>query len=235
MRTFTYDGKLSSDYGLYIKGVDVFKAAKRSVTDLTIPGMNGTLTQDNGRFENVEISYDCYIRSGAVAQLKDLENFLLSSAAYRRLEDSEDPGVYRMAKYSQETGFSQASMSHASGTVTLSFVCQPERWLTSGESFAEVTSGGTLTNPTLFAAKPVIRIYGAGTVTVGGITVAVAEGAESYVDVDSLICSCYEGATLRNGIVSLTDHTFPELPAGETGLTFSGPTKVEVKPRWWRV
>ena len=97
------------------------------------------------------------------------------------------------------------------------------------------TGGDALVNPTPFASKPLIRLYGNGTVNINGITITVTN-SQSYVDIDCDVMDCYEGTTNRNNDVSFSTYDFPVLSPGENTFTIvSGVTIIQVKPRWWRV
>ena len=46
--TFTFDGKSSADFGVYLTGEGVFNAPERAVEMLSIPGRNGDYALDPG-------------------------------------------------------------------------------------------------------------------------------------------------------------------------------------------
>ena len=52
-----YGGKCSKDYGLYVSGSGTFNAPERDVDLVEVPGKNGTLVLDNGRFKNIPVTY----------------------------------------------------------------------------------------------------------------------------------------------------------------------------------
>lgn len=90
-------------------------------------------------------------------------------------------------------------------------------------------------NPTLYASKPLIRVTGYGTLTLGNDTITVASG-QTYVDIDSEIMDCYNGTTNKNSKVTFSSGEFPTLKPGVTGVSYSGSiTKVEITPRWYRL
>lgn len=94
---------------------------------------------------------------------------------------------------------------------------------------------GQMINPTMQTARPLIRVYGYGTVVVGEETITIAQYNKPYVDIDCDVMDCYYNADNLNAYVSFQSHEFPTLHAGITGITYSGSiTKVEVMPRWWR-
>ena len=91
-------------------------------------------------------------------------------------------------------------------------------------------------NPTLFPSKPLIRVYGYGTLTVGSDRITIANTGKAYTDIDSEIMDCFYGTTNVNNKVTFQSNDFPELRPGVTGIAYSGNiTKVEITPRWYRV
>ena len=56
-RSLTFDGVNSLDYGIYITGEAAYNAPERAVEMVNIPGKNGALALDQGRFENIEVTY----------------------------------------------------------------------------------------------------------------------------------------------------------------------------------
>ena len=91
-------------------------------------------------------------------------------------------------------------------------------------------------NPTLFPSKPLIRVYGDGTLTIGSDVITIASTSYSYIDIDSEIMDCFYGTTNVNNKVTFQSNDFPELRPGLTGIAYSGNiTKVEITPRWYIV
>ena len=93
-----------------------------------------------------------------------------------------------------------------------------------------------LLNPTLMPARPLIRVYGYGTLVVGNVTVTISNYSLSYIDIDCAMMDCYNGATNLNGYVTFSGNDFPVLGPGATGVSYSGSiTKVLITTNWWRV
>lgn len=59
---FLYRDQLSSSFGIYISGPAVYNAPERDEEVIEIPGRNGSLTIDNGRFKNIDVRYPAFIR-----------------------------------------------------------------------------------------------------------------------------------------------------------------------------
>lgn len=108
-------------------------------------------------------------------------------------------------------------------------------WADSGEVEVKVASPVDLTNPTNFPAKPLIRVYGNGSVRVGNTIATVQNNADGYVDIDCESMNCYDPTGGRNADVSFSGNDFPELASGDNGILLTGPSKVEITPRWWEL
>ena len=174
-KKLVFDGIDSSTYGIYITGEAVFNAPTRDVNMITIPGRNGLYAQDNGRFENITITYPAGLFGATEADfqagIEALRNQFCSRKGYKVLSDGYNPNEFRMAVY--KSGLEVMPETLKAGTFNLTFECKPQRFLTSGATPESVTSGATLTNPTLFNSKPLIEALGYGAVDLGGTSFSV--------------------------------------------------------------
>lgn len=167
-KTFTFDGESSADYGVYLTGEGVFNAPERAVEMLEIPGRNGNFALDEGRFENIEVTYKAGMfdvtEANFASKIEAFRNWLCSKVGYVRLSDDYNPNEYRMAVYSKGVKVDHDFL--IAGEFEITFNCKPQRWLTSGETAVSVASGGTLTNPTLFDSSPLLEVKGYGNITI---------------------------------------------------------------------
>lgn len=172
-KTLTFDGKSSSEFNVYITGEGVFNAPERAVEMISIPGRNGAFPLDYGRFENIEVTYNCGIAGDNDADfasaISDFRNWLCSRNGYVRLSDDYNAGEYRQAIY--KSGLEVTAENLKAGEFPVVFECKPQRFLTSGESKISVTSGDTITNPTLFDARPLLELTGYGNINLGSSTI----------------------------------------------------------------
>lgn len=172
-----FDDIDSRDYGIYITGSAVFNSPERDVEMIEIPGRNGSYALDNGRFNNIEVTYPAGLFGGSEADfaagIRAFRNALASRIGYKRLEDDYNPTEYRMAVYKNGLDVTPAQLK--AGEFEITFDCQPQRFLTSGETATAVASGGTITNPTLFDAKPLLsfKATSTGSITIGGKTIGI--------------------------------------------------------------
>lgn len=231
---FVFDGADSRDFGVYISGQGTFNSPARVYESQPIPGRNGEIVVSANRLENVELTYPAYVYTDFRRNLRKLRSFLLSRVGYCRLEDTYQPGEYRMALFRDALEVDATARNDA-GRFDVTFFCKPQRFLLSGEETQVFTAAGSIYNPTMFDARPLIRVYGTGEVGVGNGTITITE-ADSYTDLDCDVMEAYKGTVNKNQYVQLSNLDFPVLPPGETGIALgSGITRVEIIPRWWEV
>lgn len=233
MNYLIFNGQNLRTLGVLLSGEGTYNAPKRSVEEQIVPGRDGSLLIDRGRFENIVVTYPAFVPDAS--SLIQLRSFLLSVKGYARLEDSYHPDEYRLASFADGITVDTSGRHNAHGQFDLAFNCKPQRFLISGETTQTFTEDGTLTNPTTFDAKPLVRIYGAGTVGIGDVNVTF-DGSTPYVDVDCDIQDAFYGTANKNSSVTLSPNRFPTLGPGTNGVTIgSGITQIEITPRWWRV
>lgn len=233
MNQITYNGTPLSSYGVYYDSSLSYISPEKDYELVEVLGRDGALAIYNDRFRTVELSIPCYIKSNFITNYRNLMSFLNSQKGYQRLELTQEPNHFRkallMALTEPDTG-----QFIRDGQFTITFTCMPQRWLKTGENWTTFNADGTITNPTLFDAKPIIRIYGSGDVGIGSQTITLTQAGTAYVDVDCDIMDAYEGSTNMNQYLQVTD--FPVLHSGSNGVTLgTGVTKVEIMPRWYEI
>lgn len=241
INSFSFNGVSSETMGLYVGGQNTFGSPQRDVTKVSIPGRNGDLVRDNGRFLNSEISYNIVAMEDFAETAMAVRNWLLSVKGYARLEDTYHPDHFRMARVADTIAF-ETSAYNQTGKAQVVFDCKPQKFLKSGESAKTMASSDseadrTIENPTLFDSRPLIRVYGSGngTITVGNQIIALTDIVD-YVDIDSETMNCYNGSTNCNSKVTLGAQGFPVLPSGETTFAMTdGVTSCDVTGRWWEL
>ena len=139
-----FDGESSRNYGVYITGEAVYNSPERDVEMIKIPGRNGEFALDNGRFENIEVTYPAGIfannETDFAAAISDFRNFLASRVGYCRLEDEYNPNEYRMAVYKSGLNVDPAKLE--AGEFSITFDCKPQRWLKDGETAVAIGEWG---------------------------------------------------------------------------------------------
>lgn len=228
-----FNGQSLRDFGVYISGLNTYNAPSRDVDSVKVPGRNGTLTMDNGRYNNINVTYPAFICNNYDARVEALRNFLLSQSGYKRLEDTYHPEEFRLARWAGE--FTADTLDALiAGQFDLTFDCYPQRFLKEGEKQIELTANGSVNNIYSQTALPLIRAYGTGSFSINGISVAISS-ALTYTDIDCELQECYKDSlsTNRNGYVTLTNGEFPKLSPGANAVTMSGISKLIITPRFW--
>lgn len=230
--SFSFGGVNTANYGVYISGNDAFGVPERVVEVQTVPGKNGDIVIDQGHYANMSVTYTCYVRKGMMQNGIAFLDAIKSKHGYQRFEDTIQRDVFRLGYLEGQTDVAVSQMRR-SGYFGLVFNFKPQKFLKSGDQWQEITTGTKLNNPTNQTALPLLRLYGTGTISFGGPSVTVLDDY-GYVDVDCELGDAYHEAINCNEDVA-TNGMFPRLHPGETTVTFSGFSKVEVKPRWWRL
>ena len=264
----TYDSVDSSSFGVFISGEGVFDAPARRGEMITIPGRNGSLFMDEGVFENITVEYPAFIGTGYEAlfrdRLGDLRSALTSRGNYKRLEDTYHPDEFRLGVYRSGLEVDPKVITRA-GNFTLKFDCKPQRYLVSGEDPIILTSGALITNPTLFYAKPLLKVIGNGTVRIEPYEFIVS-GNDGEIWIDSEIMESYrlvhtlydltdEELTViqdENGVdievskeatpeameafIEFVNYVYPQIKPGDVPVWISsGIEELTIIPRWWRL
>lgn len=227
----TFDGKCSRDFGVWISGGGTFDAPARDIQTVQIPGRNGDLTFDNGRYQNIMVTYPAFISRAFRHRIDEFRAFMCSKVGYCRLEDTYHPEEFRMGLYSSGLNVTTTAGNRA-GRFNLSFNCKPQRWRKDGEIQQRFTKSGAIFNPTFYPARPLVRAYGTGTFSINGIPVRIT-AANGYTDIDCESMDAFRGSVNCNNNVVLVDGEFPEIAAGENTVTMSGLSAIEITPRWW--
>lgn len=229
----TFDGTSSRDFEVWISGNGTFDAPERDVESIAIPGRNGDLHIDNGRFRNISITYPAFITKDFRHNFDAFKAYMLSKRGYKRLEDSYHPDYYRLASYQNAISPEMAPLNRA-GSFDIVFDCDPRRFLRSGEIVYTSTSSArisTMKNPTLYTAKPLLEVAQVGTITINGIRIIVS-AAPTIIDCD--IEEAYYGTINRNGNITLMDGKFPSLVPDNNTIDHTMST-LKITPRWWTI
>lgn len=169
----------TKEYDVYISGDAVFNSPARDVEMIEIPGRNGAYALDKRRYKNIDVTYPAGLGTKNEAEfrrkIEDLRNALSSKVGYQRLEDDYNGEEYRLAVY--KSGLDVNPTMLRAGQFDIVFDCKPQRFLKSGEIETPVTSGGIITNPTLFESHPLILVDGYGEFDINGEPITIQQGA----------------------------------------------------------
>lgn len=219
----------------YLSGDNVYNAPERVIDMISIPGRNGQLAIDMGRYDNISVTYPAFLWADTQTEMRQkigsIRAMLTSKTGYRRLEDTYHPNEYRMAIY--KSGLESEPVCYNRAVMfDLTFDCKPQRFLKSGENQVTVANNGTITNPTLFESLPIIETQGAGTLTINNSTITITNTGKTILDSEMMEAYMEENGAIipKNDSVS---GEFPKLQSGANTVSRTGITSVKITPRWW--
>ena len=207
--SLVFDTVDTLEYGVVIDGEAVFDAPERDVEVVTIPGRNGTLQIDNGRFENIDVTYPASIWADAhgdfKTKIRDLRNAFASKRGYKRLTDTYHPDEYRLGVF--KAGLEcDPGVYNTAAEFDIVFDCKPQRFLTSGETSVDVSSAAAQS----FSGNPINVYYATGTTltTFESVVPPYQPGGAGALGGYSEIASLTQGATRYNAGGTITTKTW---------------------------
>ena len=228
MYGFTLNNQVSSaSLGLRLAAPVAIPAAVRAVDDIEVEGRAGTLTRFTG-WEDTEIELELAVpvRDG-LHQYRQAAHELTGA---QTITFTGEPGVYRKVKHCEVSELRRELSGW--GFFTARLTCQPFTYLDTGLTPVMLTGSGTITNPGLIDAAPVITIHGTGllTLTVNGSQCRVNSPA-GQVTLDSGRLVAHVAGHVQSDALT---GGFPTLKPGVNHLTLgTGITKaVIVQPNW---
>lgn len=240
-------GTSTKDVGMVVEHYPSIIIPQKNQEVQVVPGRNGNIVIPNGSFANYEQSYQVFLDAKYIGKLEQVmpkvSEWLLGNDGYQRLEDSYFPDFYRLAYYSGGTEF--VSFFNEYGEGTLTFNCAPEKYYKYGDFDISLENGVVLKNPTVFPAKPTIRITPSGTssdvvltFTTDGTanTFTIKSGAFDYgtVGIDVKDHRAFHGTTNLNRYIEGTYENI--VLKGQTTITWTGNvSRVLMRPRWWTI
>lgn len=238
-------GVLSTDYNIFVLGVDDANIPVRDYSVYPIPGRSRDLHYDNGRFENIDRAYHLYARAiGSVSAEGAVMAFcaeLMQLKGYQRIGDSIHPDYFKLGEF---RGGVEPQFSPREDGVRfdLTFDCDARKYLVSGESETDITNTGsgtwqskTLVNPGTLPAKPLV-IFSDMTSTNCAINYD-----NQYVMVDkysgTLVFDCelgdaYDRTSHANLNSYISRGSLLELQPGSNSISVKAGATIKIIPRW---
>ena len=238
---FNFAGKPSLDFYCIAGQAGGYNTPTKDDTFTSIAGRYGDLYTENGRWDNIVVTYSCFIAGDRFfKQYQNLMAWLMSNGGYQVLRDSAHPGFYRLAVFQ---GGTTPEVTRHGASFDISFSCDPRRFYDGGN--IEQPAEATIYNPTLFTAKPLLYL---STITKGTtlkvndtvLTFNEARTAEqSRIVIDSERMNIYtEDGLNYNTKVAVNENSsepFPLLHAGSNTLTISDGNTATIKTNIWTI
>lgn len=219
---FIFKNISSEDYLMVNKLPSIFKASK-DIEKIIIEGRNGFLTSDKGTYSGTVKSVECTIM--------DLENldFICGwlDGSSEVIFSNEPDRIYKATIINQIEFKKVAATFH---TLIIQFECQPHKY-SLANSIITLTSPGTVFNSGSVISKPVLKLYGTGSIDLNiNSNIINLTNVSEYVVIDSELMDCYKETMLKNNDMN---GEFPELIVGTNSISWTGTvTKVEITPNW---
>ena len=256
--TFYIDGVDARNFGIYLQKPIDFSEAVPVVETQSVPARNGDLIFESGNYENRTATASCFCLQRDVEKaIGAAGRFLMSKHGYRRLETSEDPDHFWLARIENSPAISQRMRTLAPFEIT--FDCKPQRFLKSGEEKIVLTNfdgiAQKIYNPFGFPARPLIHAHWATergedyaesdsrnmvalqflyeTGSGKAVSARKIESQDLYIDCD--IHDAYNESGNQNKHIET--YEFPTLEPGENsfGVYQFDLEYLEITPRWWEL
>lgn len=257
MGIITFNGITSESLGIKVWTFPTYETAEKNVSELVIPGRNGSDYNDAGLYKNTTRVYKVSLYDG-IRDYSALSNVISewvhSAPGYCRLEDSYEPLIYRKAICIDPIIFEGVNNQAAIATIT--FTCLPQRFMISSDGGSHVDDEGhtvyhyvsfsglgssNITNPHPFDARPIITVTrpegSEAVLNVGNSSITMTGGASTlYIDSEKMDCYSKNGSTIvnQNAYVSI-ENGFPILKGNaQTRIQrVAGISSVKVVQNFW--
>ena len=220
------DTVTSTSLGLRLTAPVAIPAAVRAVNDIEIEGRAGTLTRFIG-WEDTELELELAvpIRDGLHQYRKAAHE--LTGASTIAL--TAEPGVYRKVKHCKVSELRRELSGW--GFFTARLTCQPFTYLTEGLKPLIMSESGTITNPGLLDADPIITVTGTGMLSLTvNKTVHQVNSPAGSVTLDSARLVAHAHGKVQTDALS---EAFPVLKPGVNRITLgAGLSKIVITPNW---
>ena len=224
MYSFIWKNKDSYlDFGIVINKRPPTVRAERNILEIEVPGRDGDLTIDDGTYKPITFPFVCTLLDisnldAVISWLDGFGDLILSWQSDR---------AYK-AKMINRIDIVQSL--ETIGEFPLLFKAQPFAKMLDNQVIT-LTAPGSIYNGGTYKSKPVIKVYGTGTIdlSVNGSTIHLTNVVD-YVTIDSGLMDCYKDTLLKNGDMA---GDFPELIVGENIISWTGTvTSVLITPNW---
>jgi phage-related protein len=229
----------SADYGIIVLDVNDTDMPGRDYTVVSIPGRSRDLHYDNGRFNNIDRVYTCFVEdSDSFGTTRDtiaaFVGRIMRLKGYQRIECGLHPDFYVKGEFRGEMQPNFAKTKDAA-TFQLTFDCDARKYLVSGEQEITLTTGTqTVTNPGTQDAYPLFVLTGNGTIDLYGEHMITVANNPGTLVIDCELGDAYEqmAHTNYNQYVTFSDYDLFTLPPGSSQIQVTGFTSRKLIPRW---
>ena len=199
-------------------------AATRQVDDIEVSGRAGSLTRFAG-WTDTEITLPLAVKGGLEAYRQACFELMEASA----ISFSGEPGLFRYLKHVEVSPLVREMGSW--GMFQADLTCAPFTYLDAGLKPVTLDASGTITNPGLLPADPVITVFGTGQLelTINSTKHVVASPAGQVTLDSARLVGHVAGKAQTDALTG----PFPRLAVGENRIELGeGLAKVAVMGNW---
>ncbi|MEG2135518.1 MAG: hypothetical protein RR150_05485 [Clostridia bacterium] len=228
---FRFKGVLSTDLGVYVTEYPPAMVPEERAEFKPVPGRSGELTLLEGEcvYEDLILSIGCFVHD--LSRLDEIAVWLRGAGD---LILGNDEGKCYRARAVNQIELKTIVRARQARTFDAVLRCKPFKYEANPDRY-RLTVPTTLTNEGTLPAAPKIIIQGTGsvTLTVGNRTVAL-DGLAGAVTIDCEVMSAYHTGDPESRVeITLADRDWPELPTGDTKISWTGDVRtVTVEPGW---
>lgn len=230
MTNMSFNGVTAASKGVIVVEYPPYVKPQSRVKVLTIPGRSGSLTIDEGAYENIE--FECRCVASPEANIESISDWLTGSGDLV-FGNARDRSL--KARVDGRISFDKIISGHQHRGFTIPFVCQPGRYVHPPVADIVRTTTGTVTNPGTMPSQPKIKVVATGEITLTvGSSAMLINGPETEwtLVIDSELMDCFDGTMtlLRNDWMT---GDFPLLNPGTNAVNWDGTVEsVTITPRW---
>lgn len=235
--TITYCGRSSDEFGLRLLNDVTFKHPSLDLNLETIPGIDGSLFETNGRYNDIEMIFpmkvfakNCIGRKKTLPEIEtEIVSWLMADPGWHDLYFEGDPNWVYKAIYTG--GGSLVRRTAWEGDIDLKFTIHPFKFLRNGQNNInfDIDDQGRASlkihNPTSFIAYPIINIKGSVypklEFTDGNTTqeLIIHEVANANLVINTEYGIVYDKTTEVSAIDKIRSYPFPNLKPGENTIS----------------
>lgn len=216
----------SASLGLRLTAPVAIPASVRRADDIEVEGRAGTLTRFTG-WEDTEIDLELAIPISSGFEPYRITTHALTNAT--TISFTGEPGIYRKVKHCEVSELRRELAGW--GFFTARLTCQPFAYLAEGLKPVTLTASGTITNPGLMDADPIITVTGTGALSLTiNTSIYHVNSPAGSITLDSARLVAHVSGRVQAD--ALTE-AFPTFKPGLNRVTLgAGISKVVITPNW---
>jgi len=220
---FIWKNENSRDKYVMVNKLPEIERPEANIEKVVVPGRDGFLTQDDGTYQSTVKACECELTRGG--NIDEISAWLVGTD---EITFSNEPDKKYKATIINKIPFSKIVTQVHSFIVI--FDCQPRKY-SIDNSIITLNAPGMIYNPGSTNAKPILKLYGTGSIDlVVNSNIVHLTNVSSYVMIDSELVDSYKDTVLKNNDMS---GEFPELIPGSNAISWTGTvTKIEITPNW---